>query len=239
MKILVLGDTHGDLNSVKYALQIAVERGCEVVIQVGDFGFGWDLHRDPGEQFPQRVNALAKNSRISFLWLDGNHENFDALEEIVDTTSPNPQQMGSNLHYLPRGCTFEIAGVTFLALGGAYSIDKDHRVHGVSWWPQETITYRDVDRALAAIDSNGRPDVMVTHDVPEGVFPYELFLHGKHGHESRNNREAVRAVYEAARPKLLLHGHMHVRYDLGDVIGLDCNGSGKASWYVLDTEDWV
>lgn len=243
MKILMLGDTHGDFSAVKLALEAAQVRGCEVVIQLGDFGFGWDLHRDPGEQFPARVNALAKQFKMSFMWCDGNHEGFDELERIVDMASSSPQQMGSNLWYLPRGCMFEIAGVQFLALGGAYSIDKDHRVEGVSWWRQEMITNADVERCFQVLEENGQPHVMIAHDVPEGIFPFDLYMHGKHGADSRANRVAVRAVFDRARPLMYFHGHYHRRYvtqyNETSVMGLDCNGSGDAAWAVLDTTGLV
>jgi hypothetical protein len=237
MKILVLGDTHGDLDAVREACTVAVRRGCTTILQLGDFGFGWDLHLDPGLRFPARVNNLAKRHKLRFYWLCGNHEQFDVLEQVVDMTSSEPQKMGSHLWYLPRGCMVEWDGCKILALGGAYSIDKDYRTPHVSWWPQETLSASDVERALRTIDERGRPHVMITHDAPEGVFPYPLFLGGTHGDLSRRNREAVRAVYQAATPLQLIHGHYHRRYDQAGITGLDCNGSGDKSWMILDTAD--
>ena len=41
MKILLQGDTHGDVGAVRLALIEAQRAGCSEVIQVGDFGYGW------------------------------------------------------------------------------------------------------------------------------------------------------------------------------------------------------
>ena len=41
---------------------------------------------------------------------------------------------------LPRPARLRIGGRKILSLGGAASVDREWRVPGVSWWPDEVIT---------------------------------------------------------------------------------------------------
>ena len=232
MRVLLAGDTHGSHSQIRYLLDTAVDKGVERIIQVGDFGFWPHL-----EDFHVQVNRAAMKAGIDFYWLDGNHENFDALEAEVDVDANEPQQMLANLWYLPRGSTWEWDGCRFMALGGAFSIDKDDRTRGYSWWHQEIITYEQVDRAC----ERGPVDVLLTHDAPEGTCP--IIRPGyKYDEMSRGNRLAVSAVMEAVKPKLLVHGHYHHRYsgerDGVQVEGLDRDGMWEHSWIGIDTDHW-
>lgn len=235
-KILVLGDTHGDHQAVEYALNQAKKRGCETVVQVGDFGFGWE-HTQPAVQVPfqKRVSKLAVKYGIDFLWLCGNHENHDQLEREVDTEAVTPQQMDEHLWYLPRGCTWNWDGFRCMALGGGYSIDKHARTAGYSWWPQEMITMAQVEKAMDA----GKVDILFTHDAPEGTCPI-VSPDYKGDHMSAANRRCIDAVVEICQPWLLIHGHYHYFYtdkkaDM-QVIGLGRDGDRERSWVILDSD---
>lgn len=238
MSVLVAGDTHGDLAHVGYLLTEAVRKGCTRIVQVGDFGFGWDLDRPAADRFPARVDALAGAAGVQWFWLDGNHEHHDALEDAVDTEAIEPQRMFANVWFLPRGCTWTWEGCRFMALGGAHSIDKHLRLEGRSWWPQELLTAGQVQRAM----DRGPVDVLLSHDAPDGACP--ILLDDMEGDApGRGNRRAVSAVVAAVAPRLIVHGHYHHRYStvLGDaqVEGLDRDGTGLRSWITLDPASWV
>lgn len=232
-KILVAGDTHGDMEQVHYLLAMAKREGCGRVVQVGDFGY-WPHMR----AFDQHVAEAASEAGVMWFWLDGNHENFDALERAVDVNAAEPQRMAEWLWYLPRGCTWEWDGVRFMALGGAYSIDKAYRVEGRSWWRQELLTREQVERAM----DRGQVDILFTHDAPEGACP--IVTNEYKGDEiSRGNRKAVTAVMDAVIPKIVIHGHYHHRYsvtlqDGPQVVGLGRDGEGPDSWITLRLADW-
>lgn len=232
MKILVAGDTHGDVGHVEHLIHCAKANGCDTIVQVGDFGY-WP-HMD---KFDQHVNKRAARADVQFYWLDGNHENFDALEKIVDMDAAEPQQMHSNLWYLARGCTWTWDGCTFMALGGAYSIDKPGRIEGRSWWSQELITREQAERSM----DRGPIDVLLTHDAPLDTVPIISEIKDDYP-LSKGNRKAISAVVEAVKPKLLIHGHYHHAYvtvkDDVTVVGLDCNGTRMKSYTILDTERW-
>ena len=87
MKILLVGDTHGDAMHWDWLIEeYATEYAPDAIVQLGDFGF-WP-HQYGGPEFLDVVNgavgALGKytNKDVRLYWIDGNHENFDALEAL-------------------------------------------------------------------------------------------------------------------------------------------------------------
>lgn len=233
MKVLLAGDTHGDLRHVVYLIHCAAQQGCDRIVQVGDFGY-WP-HLEP---FHEYVAAAARSAAMTVYWLDGNHENFDALEKTVDMQATEPQEMEDNLWYLARGSAWEWDGCRFLALGGAPSVDKEHRVEGESWWPQELLTEPEIERAR----NHGPADVLLTHDAPDGVCPIVGPWY-KGDPLSQHHRQIISAVTQAVQPKILVHGHYHHRYtgsfEQTRVEGLGRNSQEEDSWMVLDTADWT
>ena len=255
-RILLLGDTHGDTSSTVLAVQRAKQNDCQVILQLGDFGFiGSGV-----DSFLHKTNRALIREGLHMFWIDGNHENHDRLDMwplnkwgYHDTvpTAIFPDNAGTpcHLHHLPRGFRWTWGGIKFLALGGAYSIDKSSRQEHVSWWPQETITAGDVYRCGEA-----PCDVLVSHDVPWGVLdPYGPYRENKNlWLESNANRQALRAVVEATRPRLVVHGHTHWRKsttmlldDMGtlcQVEGLGCNpywaggGLSPDQWIVFELD---
>lgn len=255
-RMLVLGDTHGDVQFLERACRAARKAECDHIVQVGDWGFLWPGRKERNDRLSAITNVLAQFD-LHMFFLDGNHEWYGRLEEMGATVdAPDMVALSDRVTYLPRGFTWEWDGVKFMSLGGAYSIDQDQRTKFIDHWPQETIRYADADRAIAA----GHVDVMFTHDVPEGVHKLEAMLHrtseqyrARYGAKwnykldpgSRANRRTLRAVTDEVRPLLLIHGHYHWRYDdtlvgsdyTTEVRGLDCNGTGAQAWGVVDTSE--
>lgn len=238
---MFIGDSHGDLGFLAWALIQADAFAVDRLVQVGDFGY-WE-HRAYGVEFLDDLNhALRAGGRVLH-WVDGNHENHTLLHERYATTG-GMAAVRSNIQYVPRGTRWEWGGVSFLGIGGAHSIDREWRVEQYQtkarykspdkaakyelWWPEETITDADVEAAVAG----GHVDVVVSHDAPGivdiageamklGVGPW------KWDEETIANRRHLTAVFNATRPRLWVHGHYHLAYEqqIGPCrfVGLDCN----------------
>jgi len=243
MKILVSGDWHGHSSAAKACAKKAQQEGCDIIVQVGDFGF-WP-HTDP--DYVDTVSRHITKRGLVLVWIDGNHENFDALYDgNWPVTAGGFWKIAENVLYAPRGHRWVWDEVRFLALGGGYSIDKEWRLSqgpiGQYWWPEETITQRQVYDCIAG----GETDVMFTHDCPLGVeIGNPLY---KTDSASSQNRMAVRAVVDKVKPLRLYHGHFHHRMDsvltledghpveifsLADWRGLPFD----STWTILDTVD--
>jgi hypothetical protein len=137
-----------------------------------------------------------------------------------------------------------------MAMGGGVSIDAHFRTEGLSWWPEELITDEDVDDAVAA----GEVNVLLSHDAPNNpsldryLIKHSAYVIGQ-GYEgykvddiSKANRAQMDLIYQATKPKLVIHGHYHhfyvnENYETGQrIVGLDRDTKGRESWLLLDTE---
>lgn len=232
MRLLVAGDTHGNKDHVEYLHECAAMWGVDTIVQVGDFGY-WP---HTGDFFSRYVSRLAQDDGVTWYWLDGNHENFDALEEIGAYDAGTWFEVDPGVYYLPRGLAWEWDGIRFMSFGGAYSIDKEYRTPHASWWPQELPTFKQI---MVALDV-GKVDVLLTHDAPEGTCP----VVGRGGYKddefSRANRRVISSLIESSSPSLLIHGHYHHRYSAWSgptrVMGLGRDGQGSDSFLILDTD---
>lgn len=195
--ILFLGDIHGDFNILRQAHELAHAKGASAVIQVGDFGFEEgcedDLER-AGFQIPTFV-------------IDGNHENFDYLEQFSGIS-----EIATNVFYVPRGTVHEIDGRKIAFLGGACSVDKYIRLErNYPWYPQEVVTDEDIAR-LDGVDS---VDLMVTHVPPQWVIqkhfdPMFLVVHfGLPIDWKDPSADRVEKVWRRLNMPPLICGHMH------------------------------
>lgn len=238
-KVLVAGDIHGDSYNWEHTFFPTAQRvGAKAILQVGDFGY-WPQFEE-GQDYIDYVIEYSAKLKLPVVWLDGNHENFDALEAIGAYDADEPFQMGDYLWYLPRGYAWRWAGRKLLALGGAYSVDKKslldqekYRGHRTLWWPQETIAEYQLDRALMA----GKIDVLCCHDAPDG----HSFGNVRFFPEGQRNREILRRVVEICRPRLVFHGHFHYPYvreredPRHTIVGLDHGNFGaEESMMLLD-----
>lgn len=228
MRILAVGDTHGNAKFWQHIFSAMSYLEYDVVVQVGDFGY-W-THVPGGEEYLDFLELHCEQKNINLFWVDGNHENFDDLYSLP-IQDDGFRHVRPHIFHIPRGHTWEWDGVKFMGFGGAYSIDQMDRVVNEmqgdpkSWWPQEFITDDEVEKAIAA----GPVDVLFAHDVPEGnqglqeafvlqkgwaLDPIEL---------SRQQRVQLRRVFDSARPSQLIHGHYHIRYN-GELDGCQITG---------------
>jgi predicted phosphodiesterase len=224
-RIAFAGDWHENADWAEQAIAYAKHHDADVIVHLGDFGYNF------GRSFLRRVSTELAHARIPLLFVDGNHENFDRLHRYPISVS-GLRQVTGGVYHLPRGFRWQWAGVRFLALGGAHSVDRPYRVPGVSWWKDETLTDEQVAEAIAG----GPADILVSHDCPTGVdipglrpdlFPPLEIL------RAEEHRAVLRRVVDAVRPQWIWHGHYHQNYgrfvDFGygpmTVVGLDCDGS--------------
>ena len=120
--IYATGDLHG--NTLRFQPQYFPEQSDmtkdDYMIVCGDAGLVW--HGDKSDD-PQldRLEALP----FTVLFVDGNHENFDALSEypVELWHSGKVHKIRPHVIHLMRGQAFELQGRTFFTMGGAQSHD--------------------------------------------------------------------------------------------------------------------
>lgn len=165
MGIYITGDTHGWIDSgklYKFNLELTSE---DYLIIAGDAGFIWS-HSKHEKEFR---NELQKDLDYTILFVDGNHENFELLEQykIVDFHNGKARRINDKMYHLMRGEIYEIEGNTYFTFGGAHSTDKENRTPFISWWPREVPNYMERDHGIEKLTQhNWEVDYIITHDMP-------------------------------------------------------------------------
>lgn len=225
MRILLSGDLHGSINRGAQVLGAAMREKCSRVAFLGDFGY-WE-HTPDGVKYLNSLSKLAHKNNVEVDFLDGNHDNHPLLwQKYCQEDSPRDEngffEVRSNIHYISRGQHWQWGTQKFAALGGAHSKDKEYRIERETqktldpygrwlkprgsqtlWWETETITEAQLELAI----SGGPADIILTHDAPSGI----LIPERKDNSEDERNRQKVRDLVEAVKPKMLFHGHFHIR----------------------------
>ena len=166
--IYITGDTHGEVARFKENNMADTNWTEEdVLIVCGDFGFVFT--GKAGES----VNLdFLETKPYTICFCDGNHENFPLLYSFPEETwhGGRVHRLRKNVLHLMRGEIYEIQGKTIFAMGGAYSIDREYRILGRSFWKEELPTWDECDRALENLEKRGmRVDLVVTHTAPAAV----------------------------------------------------------------------
>lgn len=161
--IYITGDTHGDIDYPKL-LKLKEKKLSydDYLIICGDAGICWSIYET------RRFLSLYNDIGCTILFIDGNHENFDMLNELplVEYKGALMHQVDEHIFHILRGEILTLEGKTFFCLGGACSIDKMYRTPHISWWPEEEINKHDIDNAIANLEKvNNKVDYVITHCV--------------------------------------------------------------------------
>jgi predicted phosphodiesterase len=248
MRVLLVGDIHKNTRFAEYACSVAGDLNISCIIQLGDFGV-WP--GKSGAEFLHSVDAAAKKFGVDFYFIDGNHEDFDQLDDALKNKERKPDgrvTLRDNVIWLPRGTVLTFDGRRFGFLGGSVSVDKYRRVKFHTWWPQEVIIPENIQQLKKNLDGD-HVDVLITHDVPNCVelpFPVSPNWPSDVLQEAKKQRELLNDAVGLSQPKLVVHGHWHATYKTKgscddftfDVVGL-CGETGDEpidGLAVLDTE---
>lgn len=171
--IFLTGDTHIPLDIDKLNTKFFPEQKTmaltDYVIVLGDFGLLWK--KDAQYEYWLRVLS-ARN--FTFLFLDGNHENFDWLNSLPVEYfhGGKVHRIAKNILHLMRGEIFYLQGKTFFTFGGAASYDRPSRITGINWWPQEMPTFAEIDHGIQNLMRNeNHVDYVLTHTCPSDLLP--------------------------------------------------------------------
>lgn len=189
MKTFLLGDIHGDTQVLHRAVDNYLKPAKEQypdarLIQLGDFGFAdsWAVLHVSGYD-PKDVQVIG-----------GNHDNYDYLAKSAPP------------HYLGDFGMIEGAEHPTFFVRGAWSIDKDYRIEGRSWWAEEELG---MDAGYRAFDMycEVKPRVVLSHDCPMTV------VHAIHGDViPTRTGHLLQRMFDEHEPEQWLFGHHHVYF---------------------------
>jgi hypothetical protein len=206
-RVAVCGDWHGNIGWVRTLSRVlpALAPDVTTILQLGDWWIDPDL-----------VDEALADTNINRIYVTlGNHEPWADVTPLLNERPGSAVRVSKSTWLLPRPARLTIGGRSVVSLGGAASVDRLWRIAGAGWWPDERIS----DENVAAAIAGGPADLMLTHEAPARTpvravqevlrsnpmgFPDETLA------ESAQSRERVAQVWDAVRPELLMHGHMHV-----------------------------
>ena len=250
--VAIAGDWHGNVpwgrRVISHAASILLHDGPRILLQAGDFG----VWLRPGERNAYTTAAGREVERDNFLdelekalaehdmelWFaDGNHENHPLLREL---TAENPY-ITPHIRYLERGTRWKWHNLTWVACGGAVSVDKLLRTEGKDWFREEEITLTD----RFAVTDPGYADVLLSHDCPSWV-PLKMFTPTPEPWKpqipkANAHREGMAEIAAELNLSWIFHGHYHQYADQflsvpwGEcrVVSLDTDGR-EGNWGILN-----
>lgn len=213
----IVGDLHGNKKRMLDALR-KLSKGDRLFV-CGDFSFVWE---QIGTKEYYREGAFLDRlmaSGIEILFVDGNHENFDRLNELHEEVRYGAPAgvVRPNILHLKRGYIYEIDNKKILAFGGATSTDKEGRIAGVSWWPEENHTYEDQTRAIDNLAKYTRTvDYIITHTAPRQAERFlQRLIDSQYGKtyftlDDTTETRGLTELYNTAVFQEWHFGHLHV-----------------------------
>lgn len=216
MKVAILGDIHGGTRYLDWGLEMAVASGAEMMIQVGDFGFGFD------DDLMDKVTEITDKHKIPLWAIRGNHDDPALFSQHVQ---------GACFSIIPDGFVTTIGSKRVAFLGGAVSIDREFRDEHIDWWKDERVSPHIVNNWMY---NQVKADVLISHEAP--LIPANLNgfkLPPRIERDCEEDRHLVHMAAEILEPDVIYHGHYHKRYTSHIhlyskktlIEGLNCDGN--------------
>lgn len=204
---VLAGDWHGRIHQAFDVVEYTISKNIDTIVQVGDFGIS---HHD--RDFLDRLQERLAKFSINLYFVDGNKD-FQPKLYMLPLNEDGTKTVRENIYYLPRGYRWTWNNFSFLALGGAPSINYQKSPSHV-WCREEYITQKDIDAAILG----GPVDFLITHDSPAGISnsvddPDNMETIIRFGRDAmnycRDHRELLRYVSDKVTPRFMAHGHYH------------------------------
>lgn len=78
------------------------------------------------------IESTGATYGVTVLFVDANHEHFPALHAVPIDTHTGLRTISPHGRHLPRGLRWVWHDICWMTLGGAHSVDRSDRRHGVS-----------------------------------------------------------------------------------------------------------
>jgi DNA repair exonuclease SbcCD nuclease subunit len=178
MSIMYLGDIHGNFRVINQYIDAYKLKDAHI-IQVGDYGVGFETFKKEKKTLEMYHHALVKNNIMVYA-IRGNHD----FKPYFD----NDPFGFTNIKLVKDYTVLNLEGNNILCIGGAVSVDRNQRKNkaqfegnfvygdkpqGESWWPDELFEL-DVEKLGKFRDIN----IVVTHTAPAYCPPDNTFGFG-------------------------------------------------------------
>lgn len=220
-----VGDVHGHIYKMLGLLTKWTEKHqqqLDFVLQVGDF----EPHRDRADLIsmdaPSKYKKLGDfasfyhqkaNFPYPLYFIGGNHEPYGFLDYF-----PQGQEIASNFNYLGRVNSINLSGLKIVGVSGIYksNLFTDRpSVVDIQYYPNKKyigFTETEIEQAL----NYQNADILIMHEWANNIIKQEDLTQLQQKRPGTKyeqiGNEYARLLIEALQPKLVLFGHMHLKY---------------------------
>jgi len=210
--IYITGDTHRDFSRVEAFCHRFNTTKDDTLIILGDAGINYF-----GGQKDHNFKKLLDKLPITLFCIHGNHERrpetlgYKRTEWKGGTVYLEAEFPG--LLFAKDGEIYEIGGKRCIAIGGAYSVDKQYRLaRNWGWWPDEQPSAAIKERVEQRLEAESwKIDVVLSHTCPLRYEPTEVFLKGiNQSLVDKSTEEWLEAIENRLKYRRWYCGHYHV-----------------------------
>ena len=210
--VYLTGDIHGDPERVvQFCLSMKARR-TDTIILLGDVAANYTGgHRD------EWVKQTLEKLKINILCIHGNHEMRPSTIESYKLKEWCGgmvwyEESYPHLLFAKDGEIYTIEGKSYLAIGGAYSVDKSYRLErNYGWWADEQPSEEIKHFVESQIDKIKRVDYVLSHTCPFKYEPREAFLNFIDQSTVDDSTERwLDMIEEKLEYKLWFCGHWHI-----------------------------
>lgn len=175
--IYYTGDPHGSKHEITRFCNRLRLTDKDTIIVLGDVGANYC-----GDERDWELKRAFRRLKPTIFCIHGNHEMRPASLPTYKTRDWCGglvwyEEAYPNLLFARDGDIFTIEGLTHLAIGGAYSVDKYYRLmRGYNWWPDEQPSDEIKVYVEDQIKKNPHVDIVISHTCPYRYEPVEAFL---------------------------------------------------------------
>lgn len=176
--IYITGDTHGCFGRIVEFCEKVGTTKKDIMIVLGDAGVNYYLNKQD-----DMLKEMLCKLPITFFFIHGNHEE----RPFNICTYRETEFMGGivyheefypGLYFAKDGEVYDLGGKKTIVIGGAYSVDKQHRIgRGLKWFESEQPSDEIKAYVERSLDKLGwEVDVVLSHTTPEKYEPVEMFM---------------------------------------------------------------
>ena len=210
--VYLTGDIHGDPERVVQFCLSMKPRRTDTIILLGDVAANYT-----GGQRDAWVKLTLEKLKINILCIHGNHEMRPSTIESYKLKEwcggmVWHEEAYPHLLFAKDGEIYTIEGKSYLAIGGAYSVDKSYRIErNYGWWADEQPS-KEIKRYVESqIDKVKRVDYVLSHTCPFKYEPREAFLNCIDQSTVDDSTERwLDMIEEKLEYKLWFCGHWHI-----------------------------
>ncbi len=178
--IYLTGDTHGDFERLESFCAENHTAKEDILIILGDAGFNYH-----GGLTDHKKKMFVSSLPITVFCIHGNHEQRPStipsyFEHSWHGGTVYREELYPDILFAKDGEIYDFDGLKTVVIGGAYSVDKWHRIYyHDKWWHDEQPSPSIREYVEKQLDgANWQVDIVLTHTAPVTYEPIEVFLAG-------------------------------------------------------------